>query len=77
MTFCTRQVTRHLVVIFVHCIFLVTKHRFSEMRSYASILFKFFGPVRENNEIIFARLIEIATAITASLQLTHMPKRIQ
>ena len=30
------------------------------MRSYASILFKFFGPVRENNEIIFARLIEIA-----------------
>ena len=37
----------------------------------------FFGPVRESNEIIFARLIEIATAITASLQLTHMPKRIQ
>ena len=77
MTFCTRQVIRHLVVIFVHCIFLVTKHRFSEMRSYASILFKFFGPVRENNEIIFARLIEIAAVITASLKLTHMPKCIQ
>ena len=77
MTFCTRQLISHLVVIFVHCIFLVTKHRLSEMRSYASILFKFFGPVRENNEIIFARLIEIAAVITASLKLTHMPKCIQ
>ena len=77
MTFCTRQLISHLVVIFVHCIFLVTKHRLSEMRSYASVLFIFFGPVRENNEIIFARLIEIATALTASLLLTYMPKRIQ
>ena len=47
MTFYVRQLISHLVVFFVHCIFLVTKHRLSEIRSHASILLSFLDQLGE------------------------------